>query len=948
MALPACLCTATPASAGEACKGIALAQALVELGQKSGITLAFNAARVPRRCVSRPRAADPFKALAVLAQQSDLRLVTLRPNLYALLPAAPPPPRPMSPRIAQDDRHQPAPATLAEQSIVVIARNADSEAASMVARLSTTPVDVVSGEAMRRLPATSAADGLRLVPGLQFDNERGNGIYLFARGLDSSFHLAKLDGRTVAINDLIENGTPMGRSFRFEMLPADLIDTISVAKTGLTGDSDPTIGITADVKTPRPFAMGRQIILKAQQTRSSMRPGGANGFSGLASWVNDARSFGILAQLSSQALKVRNDRFLEFEWEKDAWPGVFPAGTYTPGRVRPTIEMEDRQQKSTFMALQWQPAPGHQIELTVLRTRLDVHYTEYGLDIYPDDATYNTPVFEANTAKLVGNTVVAGTIDNVRWMGSLETSLNRHDLLATGAHYTGSAGAWQWSADLAYSNAHSYQPGGLGTSRERIAFFAPLTFDFSGGYRQVASLSTNVNLQDSATYQGWIYNYAPKDSLDTDASARLDVARHLDWVAGTLRGGIALGRRTRRYWRRDFFIDTLVGETGSALASQIEVMPIGNAFAGATSIPTSWLVPKAGAFNDLLTPDLLSSPLTADDLAATYNIIEDSRAAYGALDMAGRIGRLPVSGTLALRVNQTRQLSSGYEEVDNLASPVSYARTYTVALPSLALRLDLAPSWVLRVDAARSFTPPNLTDLAPRFTTSLENRTASGGNPDLKPFTGTNVDVGLSYYGPRGRTVSLTLFQRYLDNYLTSQNQLVNVPPYGDLTETITVNGKAAIISGAELAWSLPVPLPHPLAGRLTFDGSVTANGVHASFDAGDRIIRNELVGLSRLSMSARGHYTRGPLGLDLAWFWRSRYMISYGSSTIGEEYVAPLGTLDGQISWKGPRNLLFGFGVTNITDARKYLYGVDTNQPNEINTFGRRFVLSVTWKRKP
>lgn len=893
-----------------------------------------------------------MQALRDLATQANLRLVTLRPNVYALLPIIV---RPAAPRLPQATRgvmRSPSPASDATTPIVVIARYGDAGAAAMLSQLATAPVDIVSAETVQRLPATSAADALRLVPGLQFDNQRGNQVYLFARGLDPSFHLAKLDGRTVAINDLIENGTPMGRSFRFEMLPAELIDAVAVTKTNTTGDADPTIGITADIRTPRPLTLGRQVGVSVQQTSSALRTGAKSAVSGLASWVNDNRSFGVLALLARRDISVRNDRLLEFEWVKDRWPALFPAGTYTPGRVRPTIELEDRRQRSAFVALQWQPAPGQQLELTALRTRLDVRYDEYGLDIYPDDPTYNQPSFIPGTAKLAGNSVVAGTISNVRWMGSHETSLNRHDLLVTGARYSGSAAGWQWTADAGYSDAHSYHPAGHGTSRERIAFFAPLTFDFSGGYTAIPELSTTASLGDPATYQGWIYNYAPKDSHDIDASAKLELVHTVSSVVTALRGGVTLERRTRTYARRDVFLNDLVGVSLSdpRLAGAIAPQPVGDAFPdGAGLIPRHWLVPKAGALSALLlTRDVLGQPLTADDLAASYTIVEDVRAGYGALDLAGMAGRLPLSGTLAVRINQTSQRSSGYAAIGDVATPVSYARQYLVALPSAALRVEIDPSLVLRLAASRSVARPNLTDLAPRFTTSLENRTASGGNPELKPFTGTNVDLALSYYGAHGATASLTLFRRYLDNYLTSQNRLVDVPPYGTLTETIMVNGKAAIISGGEAVWSQAFTAPHPLPGRVTLDGSVTLSTVRSSFDAGNRLIRNALVGLSHVSLALRARYAWQRMSLDLGYFWRDRYLNTYGSSTIGEEYVAPLGTFDGQVSWAGPRHLRFSLSATNLMAARKYVYGVDPRQPKEINTFGRRLVLSVTWKIHP
>lgn len=148
------LTPATPSIAGQRCAGISLSQALVELGQKSGITLAFNAARVPRRCVDLPRGADPMEALAKLARQSGLRLVTLRPNLYALLPAARPPAG--EPRASRDGAAASrAPSTsLSDDSIVVLAKQDDSQAAEIVSRLATAPVDLVSAGQIQQLPST--------------------------------------------------------------------------------------------------------------------------------------------------------------------------------------------------------------------------------------------------------------------------------------------------------------------------------------------------------------------------------------------------------------------------------------------------------------------------------------------------------------------------------------------------------------------------------------------------------------------------------------------------------------------------------------------------------------------------------------------------------------------------------------------------------------------------
>lgn len=925
-----------------------LPQALLAIGRLANVTLTFDAARIARTCVAVPDQRDPVRALEILAARAGLRLVRLRATLFALMPLRVPHPR----RGARPSPATPlpdGPAGQAEATVVVIGQRLDDEAETMRQRLAIHPVDLVGRATIDRLPATSAADALRLVPGLQFDNQRGLGIYLSARGLDPSFHIVTLDGRSLAYNDLIENGTPRGRSFRFEMIPAELIDTVAVSKTLTAGDLDGAIGVTADIHTPRPFDLGRSISIEAKAGRSTHRDRPGSGLSGTASWVNADGTAGLLVSATAQSLALRNDRIFEFEWQRDRFPGVLPSGAYTPGRVRPTIEREDRRQGSLFVAGQWRPATDHMVEATLFATRLDVHYDELGLDIYPDDPTYRMPRFVGGSARLAGDTAVAGRIEDVRWMASHETSLNRHNLLAAGTRYTGTAGPWSVTFDIGHSAAHSFHPAGQGTSRSRIAFFGPLTYDFSRGYTVAPTLRTDRNVGDPASYAGWIYNYAPKDSRDTDTTARFDLAREGSGVMQALRLGFSWQQRSRDYRRRDLFLDDLLGVPLTSTAwgqRSYAPLPVGDAFAGIPGdVPRQWIVPTADAMRDrLLTAGRLASPLTADDLAASYQVAETMLASYAAADIAGMAAGLPVSTTIGVRLVATDQRSVGNASDGVTATPVAYRRRYAIALPSLSARAELRQDLLLRLTVARSLTRPNLTDIAPRFTTSLDNRTASGGNPHLRALTGTNIDLSLAAYGRGRRSATLTAFQRRLDDYLTSRNVPITVPGYGELLLSTTANGERAFITGGEAVVADAIVLPAPVGGRLALDGSMTLVGVASCFHAGDRLIRDQLVGLSRVSLTARAHYVRGRWSGDLGYFWRSRYLNSYGTSVIGEEYVAPLGTLDAQLAFAATPRLRFAASATNLADARKYLYGISPVQPKEINRFGRRLMVSARW----
>ncbi len=948
----------TPAEGQGRCAGRRpLAPLVLRTARRIGLQVAFNPGRLAAFCTTERLPDNATLAdLRRVVAAAGLRLVQIDRHLFALALAVPPP---APARARATSPHRPPTATAAApdyaddtiEPIVVMGRLNGADSDRWLRRLRTGIGDSVSADRIRQLPAVSAADALRLVPGVQLDNQRGSGVYMFARGLDSVFHVAEIDGRAVALNELVENGGPRGRSFRFEMIPAEFIGRIDVAKTTGSAQDEAAVGVTVDMRILHPLDIGNRIEMAVRSDMNDWRGQPGGGVTGIGSWTTAGGDLGILLMAQARRRAIRNDRFFEFQWTRDRFPGILPHGTYTPGRVRPTIEIEDRHQRSGMAVVQWRPAVGHMTEASAFVTRLDVDYDESGLDIYPDDATYVTPRFVTGSAVLNGDTAIAGRIEDVRWMASRETSRNRHDLLVTGIRHSIDDGGWHVVADAGFSRAHSHQPRAMGTSRSRMAFFAPLSFDFYRGYRTPATLTTDRDLTDPASYAGWTYNYAPKDSRDTAAAARIDAERVLDdRFATTLRGGMAWQERRRDYRRRDLFIDTLRGVpvTDARLGpATYEPLPhagfLGRLPAGT---PGRWLVPSATGQRDLLlTEAALATAPGIDDLAASYAIRERVISGYGQIRTGAMLLGGPLDIEAGVRLPHTEQVSAGYRSDGIAATPVRYRRTYLSFLPSLSLRWEPAADLTLRLAAGRSVTRPNLTDIAPRLTLSLDNRTASGGNPMLRPFVATNLDMAIDYTPGAARTLSAGLFQRRLDDYITSANRPIAFPDHGSFLLSTTQNGGRATLSGAEVAGSIGWPLPAAIGGRASVNGSLTLVGVASAFRAGDRVIRDRLIGLSRTSVTLAGRYERGVLAADLGWFWRSRYLNSYGTSVIGEEYVAPLGTLDGRISVAARGALTIDIDATNLLGVHKYLYGTTTAQPKEINLFGRTVSVGIRWR---
>lgn len=805
-------------------------------------------------------------------------------------------------------------------------------------------LDAVSAEDIARLPAANAAEALQLAPGVSLERHRGVGLYVSVRGLGPQFQNVLLNGRPIAMNDLVENGGFRGRQFRFEVLPADVIDQIEVAKSTTADMDEGALGGNIDVRTFKPLDRGRRSVISARVSQGQAGKPDPS-VSGVWSWVDDSGRLGLLAGGVAERRRIRNDRLYQTGWNLNRFTSVLGPGFYTPTRTRPTLELEDRRTVSGDVTLQWRPSTAWSLEADLLATRLDARYDEYGLDIYPDDPSISSPRFVPGTQLIVGDTAQAGTINDARWMASREISLNRHDLVALGVHQRWTRGAWTLDADYAFSRARSYHPDGRGTVRARVAFFAPLQYDFSHGLSGGPTLRTPVDYANPANFVGQTFDYTWKDSRDSDQLYRVDARR--DLFGGSLSFGGEVHIRKRDYRRRDWNLNTLVGTPLTSLGPGFYGQtPVSDFLAGTPAdLPRRWAAPNARAFYDLLyTPAIAAQPPSLADLRNSFVVREAIRAAYVRYDFAATLLGRPVSGEAGLRYADTRQTSVGVVSSGDDPLPAQWGKTYGNWLPSGNLRIDLTKDLLLRLAASRVVNRPNVIDSAPRISVARDTPTANGGNPELAPFLATQLDASLEWYWPAGGAVSLAAFDRRLDNYITAQNTFIDVPGRGQILLSTNVNGGDARIQGLEASFSRVFrQAPAPLNG-LGVQATFTLVRSQANYFAGDRVIRNALLGLSRATYSGVVFYETGRGSVRLAYNWRGPYLTSIGSSITAPSTTAAFGSLDGAAAWRVNATTTLSLEGVNLADARRFVYGESRDQPMEIHHWGRYLSARLRW----
>ena len=809
-------------------------------------------------------------------------------------------------------------------------------------------VDSINSTDIGKFPTQNVAEALQLVTGVAITRPRGEGLYVSVRGLGPQFQSTLLNGRTAAINDLIENGGANGRQFRFEMLPAEFVSQIDVVKTPTADMTEGALGGNIDVKTFRPLDVGSRTTVNLRGTYTTLADKVEPNATLLTSAKSDDGTIGILAAAQYWGKEVRNDRFLNFGWNLDRFTSVLGPGYYTPTRTRPTIETEDRKRVSGLISAQWRPTPELETTLDVLATRLDVAYDEFGIDIYPDDTSVagHRPVLVPGSIKLDGNTVVGATINDVRFMASREYSLNRHDLLTIGLKQVWNPGRWHVSANANWSYAHSFHPSyAEGTVRSRAVFFAPLTYDASGGYKVLPTLTTTTNLTDPANYVLYPFNIAPKNSKDWDTYGRLDLGYDVGGFLTKVAVGGEYHKRKRDYARRDFVINTANNLPLTSLGTgAYEALPYDDFLKGVSgNAPRTWLVPVTSAYFDaLFTPAIANGPLTPADLRASYVVEEKIAGGYVRADYAFPLGTVDVTGNLGVRYVHTDQVANGTLTIGVAPTPASFPQTFNNWLPSFNLRAGLTPTLVGRLAASRVLTRPNVTQSAPQISVSTDAPTASGGNPNLKPFLATQFDGSLEWYFNRRGSLTGAVFYKKMDDYITAQNINVEIPGRGTVLLSTQVNGGDAKVYGAEAAYNQVFDfLPAPFDG-LGFQASYTHTSVKANYTAGARPIVDQLIGLSKNSFNLVGFYEKGPVSTRLSYVWRDRYLSGTGSTTQAPGYVAPFGSLDGNFSVRVLPRVLLSLEAINIAGAHAYSYNDDKLRFGEINYYGRTILFGV------
>ena len=310
-----------------------------------------------------------------------------------------------------------------------------------------------------------------------------------------------------------------------------------------------------------------------------------------------------------------------------------------------------------------------------------------------------------------------------------------------------------------------------------------------------------------------------------------------------------------------------------------------------------------------------------------------------------------------VRIEDTEYETRGSQLVGAVPQPLSVKRSYTNVLPSLHVNYDLNDDMKMRLSYSEGISRPSYIEARAAASISEIGEAISGGNPFLKEEESWGIDAAFEWYFDEASLLSLTVFYREIDNVIAESVEKVDGSIYSDTAEpgapwdlSAFGNGEDGELKGVELAFT----------GRLDnyIGGFFSGFGIEGSV----AFIDSEYTAPSGFKFALPG---QSDTNYNLSLFYENygftaRLTYRYRDAWLDETETGAVFGLDAGVYWDAQSRLdlalrysleeLTGYQATvfvdlnNITDETDMRYSGEKWNPNQSESYGRRFLVGVRW----
>lgn len=832
-------------------------------------------------------------------------------------------------------------------------------------------VDVITAEGIGKFPDRNVAESLSHIPGVSVDHQFGVGEKVAIQGTDPALNRILIDDHSIASTDW--GGAPgdvSSRTFNYTLLAPEIVSRIEVYKSPEPRIDEGSLGGTVIVRTRKPLEINSNTISGSAGVSYNDRADKANPRGSLLySWHNKDSTFGILAAgtYDNQTLTRAGIEYFGYSTGKDFFNTDADGNITTPKNPDMVVNggslqdlasarypvginhayfVQKRERIGAQLAAQWKPA--YNLDFTLTGLHIQANYDNFSQSefIYPNWATN---VLQSAT---VSNGLITNASIGSTTLPSTSAELDNNYRKTTVKNDSLNL-AWKWEGErVTVSGNGGWGRATGGTNPEylfNVQSNMPYSFSYSAASTTVdystdpsnpssffrADTPRTITLADGTTIQGYqIGGIGRSRTTDEEGYGQVDLEAPLD---GSVFTKIRIGAKyTDHINRLDAYSSNVYYSSPVSLADFDTIVSPAGLFSGlgaggnANQFATLTKSGVVSALNDGTIVD------NGKDLGSSFKVHEKIAAAYAQLDF----NHAGIRGNLGYRMVYTQDISD-YALFPNgaaIGTPTRTSTDYLKFLPSFNIAYDLTPTLLVRGSIAEVVARPRYAQLAGSFSRNDTQFTASGGNPDLKPYQSWNFEASAEWYFRPGALLSVEYFRRQIKSYIvttTNNQELFNTLTGATATYSVSspVNASNATVNGVSLSFQTPIWGGFGIQTNYTF-----AKDQKGTDAAGDIL---NLPYLSRHTVNVIPYYEHGPFQARLSWNYRTHYFTGIGRLN-SVDSTAGYHQLDASAAFKINEHFTLTVNAQNLLDSTYYSYSGTKAAPTAFYKNGRVFSGAV------
>ena len=893
-------------------------------------------------------------------------------------------------------------------AIVVTGIRGSLQSAAKLKRATPTIVESISAEDIGKLPDVSIADSLARLPGVTAQRLEGRDQRLSIRGLGPDFSTTLLNGREqVTVGD--------NRGVEYDQYPSEFFQNVVVHKS-----ADPSLlaaGIagTVDLRMLRPLEQRRTISLRARGQMNgtkNLNPDSPRyGYRASATYIDKFAddTLGIAIGLSAASTPSQNERYAAWGYPDDTNAGAAVGSALRLGGAKPYVQSNLLTRYGVVGTIEYEPSDNFHSTLDVLYSKFKETQKLRGIE-FPINPGWGAGTTITNPT-ISNGFVTAATINGVhavqrndinkRDAENLSIGWNNKFKISDRANLTIDA-SWSHATRtdflLETYTGTGYNTAGAAdtlriTQNPNGTFHIVPTLDYTntgaGGFGITDPRGWGFNGTTTVVQAGFLNRPSFKDDLK---SLRASLDGEFE-SAGVLKGweiGANYSRRQKTSAYTSFFLCPKGGGTNCTVASGTPTfVPVPNE-AKIGTLSLDYLgVPKMLVLNPLY---LYNNTLNAvfdnrpGSLVRDNVITEDVITGYAMLKLDGDLGGKRVAGSIGVQVIHTKQNSTGtlasFTVVGGVPqvsiAPASGGVSYTNFNPSAALSVELLDNTFVKMSASHTMVRARLdqervnqevnVDFTKIGNTDPGNSGFSsvGGNPALRPYQSTNIDLSFEKYFQKGGYVAIAGYFKDLGNFVDTGNAteydftplalalkaayptLVIGTNKGRLQQPAN-SGKGYII-GAEATLSLPFSNLSESLDGFGFFGSASYTDSRVRLGTNPNPIT--VPGLSDWVANATLYYEKNGFQVRGSYRYRAPFLGELAGLSANPEFRQAKAevVVDAQIGYEFQSGPLKGLAILlegkNLTDRPFVTFeNNDPRRVREYQRYGRDYYLGVSYK---